>query len=361
MINLDTYTVSRSQIMHNEGVWHEKENTIDSLREKFRTDLEAVAPDLRSNNLSQQYTTTLFEKLVHAGAETQDDIKTAGTIEYYRIGRDVLGPLAVSFVDNVLKQSEGNILFPARDATPLFYIAHTLIAQAPDRYPTSAHRLQNPVFNRKLWGVDDEQDPEQEVLKVTDPTVLKLLKQMGFGRDEPVTFIEIGCWGTMIDQLKQAMERAEMPEQSFSVHFLFTHLPEYISGYINKYGTDIPKATLETIADTWEAVPKPFKRPAKLVEIDGIIKASSAGSIVNSPFLKPWSHAVHEGVMDAAKDFLLQGKGVVVKDEILRLLKLSNQAKQGIFTGILPWHTETWSEGDIWKKNWKWGKIPPKT
>lgn len=332
---------------------------IKTLQKQFATDMEEVAPDLKSHSLAQRYADSLFNKLVSNGANTPEQLVRAGSQEFHYVGKHVLGPLAVSFVDTALKSSQGKAIFPARDATPFFHIAKTLKTLNPSAYPLETEDIQNPVFNRKLWGIEDEQDPENHVLSVTHPLVQKLLSQMGFFSDQPKSFIEVGCWGSMVDQLNQAMQHGDMPTEEYSVYFLYTHLPDNIYGFTNIHGSDVPESVLETVADTWEAFPKFFKRPTKLVEEDGVVKGSLDGKLVASPFLPTWSLAALRGVVDAASDFVTQGKVISPHDEILKLWELSYKAQSGEFTGVLPGHTETWSEGEAWKANWKWGKTPP--
>jgi hypothetical protein len=86
---------------------------------------------------------------------------------------------------------------------------------------------------------------------------------------------------------------------------------------------------------------------------------SLEGKIINSPFLYKWTHAALQGVNDAAKEFAKNEEDINPNTEIKRLLRLSEQAKTGEFTGMLPEHTETWSDGSKWKEDWRWGKIPP--
>lgn len=335
------------------------ESDIKLLRDQFAADMGEVAPDLHSFGLAEHYAHSLFAKLGQDGATTLDQLVAGGADEFHRVGRDVLGPLAVSFVDTVLQDTSGKAVFPARDATPFFHIAKTLTTLNPTRYGVHVEDIQNPVFNRKMWGVEDEQDSENNILQVTDPKVRMLLSQMGFGSDLPKSFVEVGCWGSMIDQLYQAMERGEMPQEDFSVYFLYTHLPEKIYGFTNIHGEGVDGGVLETIADSWEAFPKFFKRPTQLVEDGGIIKASLEGKLIDSPFLPTWSFAALQGVVDAAIHYIESGQEIIPEDEILRLRDLAKIAQSGEFTGVLPGHTETWSEGDTWKRDWRWGKISP--
>lgn len=332
---------------------------IESVRDSFAQDLEDVAPDLKSHGLAREYTESLFRELTSNEVSTNEELILSGMNRFYSVGRDVLGPLAVGFVDNALKSSQGSVVFPARDATPFYYIAKTLTTLAPGRYPVSADDIHNSVFNRKLWGIEDEQDPESEVLPVTHPTVQKLLRQMGFGSGEPVTFIEVGCWGSMVDQLNEAVEQGKMPKQEYGVQFLYTHQPDNIYGYTNLNSEGIPESVLETIADTWEAFPKIFRRPTRLIEDKGIVKADANGKVVSSEYMSAWQLAALQGVVDAAIDFIDQDIIINPRDEIMRLWELSNESQSGVFTGVLPGHTETWSEGADWMAKWRWGKVLP--
>ena len=320
----------------------------------FTSDLEAVAPDLKSKGLAHKYSTSLFNKLNARGTSSIKELRELGSEEYFQIGRRVLGPLAVSFVHTALKHSDGIVIFPARDATPLYCIAKTLTQLNPTSYQVPSKNILNPVFNRKLWGVEDEQDLENNVLPLTHPLVQRLLSQLGFGTPLAKNFIEIGCWGTMVDQLKRTM-----PNEHYSVRFLFSHMPDKIYGFINSHGRNIPNSLLETFADTWEAFPKFYKRPTVLLEQDENIVASLDGKLVHSPFLQVWTNAALRGVIAAAEDFINSGEQINVYDELIKLGDLSEKARSGTFTGVLPEHTETWSEGPQWIANWPWGKIPP--
>lgn len=359
LLNLDEVALSKPHLSL-EGLPSsiKKEELLDVeqitiLKNQYIDHLCQIAPDLKSYNLGQKYADGLFSKLIAARPSHIEDLIAVGSDEFYTVGRNVLGKLAVGFVDEVLKQTDGMAIFPARDATPFFYIAKTLKLLNPHAYPVALENIVNPVFNRKLWGIEDEQDPESEVLPISHPIIQKLLSQLGFGSSIPKYFVEVGCWGSMIDQLKR-----QMPHEQYSVYFLFTHLPEYIYGYTNRYGQNLPEEVLETIADTWEAFPKFFKRPTKLIEQHGIVIASLEDKILDSPVLQAWTYAALQGVMDAAKDFITDNK-VNPYEEMLKLWALSEKSKMGEFTGVLPGHTETWTEGKEWKANWQWGKIPP--
>ena len=340
-----------------------QETAVQKYAPKFASALEEVAPDLKSYGLAKAYSNALFgaiiDKLENGSNSSKYEIMACGMGMFYTFGKDVIGPLAVKFVDTALKDCSGIVVFPARDATPFWHIAKTLVAQKPEAYAVAPHNLLNPAFNRKMWGIDDEQDSKDKPLSISDPLVMKLLEQMGFASDSEVSFVEVGCWGSMIHQLKDAMAKGQLPHKEFKSYFFYTHLPEYIYGYTNIHGGQLPDGVLETIADTWEAFPKCSKRATKLVEENSIVTASLEGTQVDPVFLGPWTVAALHGVVDAAHAYVVNDAEINPVAELHKLLRHVEMAKHGVFTGMLPDHTETWSEGESWKEDWRWGKIPP--
>lgn len=339
-------------------IHHLTQYEIDTLRTQFANDMVLAAPDLGTHNLADEFAVSLFKSFEVNDEVTLRDIVEKGKEQFYQVGWDTLGPIAVSFVNAVLKESGGGyIVFPARDATPFYHIAMTLTEQNPELYPDNL-KLCNPVFNRKTWGVDDEQDVNDPVTEVSDPLVQQLLGQVGLRSGEPVTFVEVGAWGSMVNSMKDAMEHGTMPKKDFNVYFLFTHMPEYIYGYINKHAGNVGLGSLEAISDSFETLPKYFMRPTELVEKNGLVEASLEGKIINSPLLYEWCQSTLAGFIDAAKGFA-GSESDSPESHIAKLKELSKVAQRGYFNGMLPKHTETWSEGEQWKLNWKWGKTLP--
>ncbi|HSX36333.1 MAG TPA: hypothetical protein VLH84_05370 [Patescibacteria group bacterium] len=336
---------------------------LSGLQTDFALDMAKAAPDLNSKDLAARFAQSLFDKLTQDGANDTESLITKGAQAFYAVGREAIGPLAVSFVDAVLQDCPGGtVIFPARDATPFYHIAQKLITLGGQKYPVQADDLHNPVFNRQLWGVDDEQDEAGSTSEIQDPLVQRLLVELGFTSSRPISFVEVGAWGTMVDSLKSAMQAGTMAEQPFSVYFLYSHMPDNIYGFLNAHCPNSTNGELETIADSFEALPKTFMRPTKLrVTNAGHIEPDLTGKIIPSPFLQPWSDAIRAGFVDAANDYVLGGQLMDVPAEIVRLGNLSVLAASGDFTGILPDHTETWSGGEAWKQNWKWGKTLPLT
>jgi hypothetical protein len=323
---------------------------------KFADDIAQVSPDLRSKGLAFSQSAALIEKLWKKGARTQTEMVIAGQKEWQRIGKEVLGPLMVCFVDQALHNipTGGVAIFPARDATPFYHIAKTLQQLYPLSYPV---KTLNPVFNRKLWGVEDEQDPENGVSSINDPIVQKFLAQMGFGIHKHISFIEVGAYGTMVRALKEA------GYNDFGVQFFFSQVP-FIPGFINgiSQGLQLPEGSEETIADSLEGLPKPYKRPTKLMTLqDGSVDVSWEGKKVDSPFLDAWQQALFTGFQEATVDYVVYKQDMgerfdplaFAQQELVKLFQLSQYAAgTGEFTGVLTTHTESWSEKQAWIAQW---------
>lgn len=209
----------------------DKSKWISQISEKYKNDLEIAAPDLKSEGLSGHYANTLLKKLGKDASSINELVET-GKKEFYQLGKHVYGPLAVSFVDDVLKNAgeDDIIMFPARDATPFYEVAKALKEANPEAYKVKLSNLQNPVLNRKIWGVEDEQESENGVLGLKSGLVEKYMHQIGFGSGKNIIIAEVGAWGTMIDALKK-----DKAEEKYSVYFFFTHMPDKIFGYLNNH------------------------------------------------------------------------------------------------------------------------------
>jgi hypothetical protein len=149
-----------------------------------------------------------------------------------------------------------------------------------------------------------------------------------------------------------------MPEQKFELWFMFSHMPEYIYGFLNEHAPNVEEKYFEMINDTAEAVPKSYVRPENLVEREGVVVADLTGKIIDSPYTKIWSWAVNQGAYDAGVRFA-RGERVDIEEHVQNIIKLSELSAQGKWTGVLPRNTLTWTEGENWRANWKWGKISP--
>lgn len=328
----------------------------------FMSALEAIAPDLKldhenvdSKHLSFLYAESFINKITSEyDPQNLGEFKKAAIEEYHNLGREVFGPIAAHYVDTTLSQCdpEGRTIFLARDATPFYRVAKTFQRLDPKTYP---HNLEESYLNRKLCGIEDEQE-KGDLSNFDDSTVAQYVEQHGFAEKQPINLVEVGAWGTIIQKLKIKYPQADM--QAF---FFYTHIPQYIYGYSNlTAGETVPPYDLEAIADSWEAFPKAITRPTRLLKQNDRIAVDFAGTDTTAvyPFLADFTKASLSGIEDAAVDFIY-GKKINPQDELVRLAKLSHAARDYAFTGILPQSTPLWSGGEDHVKNWSVGKIPP--
>ena len=316
----------------------------------------SVASDLGTLDLAKGHIERLFNYIEQNYGHSQKDILEGGAKEFYKVTRFVLGPIWTAYVDDVLKRSDGNgvYLFAARDATPIYWSAEGVISSSfHHNYNIDNSNFVHVDWNRWFMGQEDETDDHRRPLPFDHPLMKTFYEQMGFGSDKTVKIIEPGAWGSAANALKTVM-----PNQKFELYFLFSHMPEYIYGFLNQNAPGMDDKIFEMINDTAEAVPKPYLRPESLAVHDNIVVADLEGKIINSPYMKVWSWAVNQAAYDAGLDFA-RGERINVKEHVEAIAELSAFSRQGKWTGVLPRNTMTWTEGENWRKNWKWGKVPP--
>lgn len=330
---------------------------IELIRDLISADFEAVASDLKTFDLAKGHAVRLITHLVNQGAAIEQDILTEGAKEFYKVAKNVLAPLWVAYVHEVFSTGEGkeSYLFAARDATPMFWAARGLLASQPDHsYNLVDSQLVHADWNRWFMGQEDETEDGMKPLSMNHPMLARFYNQLGFGNGKLVKIVEPGAWGSAANALKQAF-----PDQPFELWFMFSHMPERIYGFLNTHASNIDPVHFEMISDTAEAIPKAYVRPTELITNgNGEVVADLSGKVLKSPFMRLWSWAANQGAFDAGKDFD-HTTHIDVIQQVAAIIQLSSQSKQGIWTGVLPRNTLTWTEGDNWKNNWRWGKIPP--
>lgn len=336
---------------------------VDEIKSKLIDHFISVASDLGTVGsaggevtLAKGHLDRLFQKLVQTGASSEKEFLKGGAQEFYRISKYILGPLWTSYVDKVFSNGDGNgvYLFAARDATPIYWAAKGILSPSyTRRYPIDNSKLVHVDWNRWFMGQEDETDDGRKPLPFDHPSMKAFYKQMGFSNGQTVKIVEPGAWGSAANAL-----RTVMPEQKFELWFMFSHMPEYIYGFLNDSAPGIDDKDFEMISDTAEAVPKPYIRPESLAEHENTVVADLNGKIIESPYMKIWSWAVNQGAYDAGIHYA-RGEKVSVKQHMEGIIELSELSKRGLWTGVLPNNTMTWTSGENWRKNWKWGKIPP--
>jgi len=155
-----------------------------------------------------------------------------------------------------------------------------------------------------------------------------------------------------------------MPNQSFELWFLYSHMPNRIYGHLNEKAQGFNPKLFEIINDTGEALPKSYQRPDRLTFVDqengnDKVVADITDKTLNSIPMNVWTRAVNQGAYDAGARFAISGQNPNLADHVRFIEDLREKSMQGEWTGILPHNTLTWTEGENWVKNWPWGKILP--
>lgn len=329
---------------------------VEMLKAGLVRDFVLVASDLGTFDLAKGHLERLFNHMQVGGGKTERDFLVKGATEFYKVARNVLGPLWARYVDMIFTKGNGNgtYLFAARDATPIYWAAEGLLSPQYRRaYPIEGSNLVHVDLNRWFMGQEDETDDGRKPLPLTHPLMRRFYEQMGFSNGGTVKIIEAGAWGSVANAL-----RTMMPEQAFELYFLFSHMPEYIWGFLNENASQSPEKVFEMINDTIEAVPKAYRRPETLIQQRGKVVADLTDKILESPLIKVWSWAVNQGAYDAGIDFA-RGKRVNIQRHVNWIQGLSEKSREGKWTGVLPRNTMTWTEGEKWRRNWPWGRIPP--
>jgi len=327
---------------------------VESIKKQLVSEFEAVATDLTTNDLAKNHVDSLMKKLIGDGAKTEYDLLIGGSKEFFNVSENVLGPVWASYVNEVLKSGKGGevYLFAARDATPMYYVAEGLVSRS-NGYKLDGSGMVHVDWNRWFMGQEDETDGSRKSLPLTHPHMKAFYEQMGFGNGKLIKIVEPGAWGSAANALK-----TRMPDQNFELWFMFSHMPDNIYGFLNNHANGVDPCVFEMINDSAEAVPKSYVRPETFVEQNGLIMPDIGQKVVKSTYMQVWTKATLMGSYAAGIDFSL-GKRVNVKMHVENLQELSDDAKQGKWTGMLPDHTMTWTEGEEWVRKWKWGKIPP--
>jgi hypothetical protein len=252
------------------------------------------------------------------------NIHTARRV-YFEIGLQ-WAPVILAWRDWVLKKAFGRPVLVMRDAKPLSAV------------PIS-EGWQRVWLNRKICGVSDEISGDAE--QPMNPSLNAYIRQCGL---EPgFTFVDSGCWGTLIKEFccRLGME--------FQPLFFFSHNPN-IPGFLNELGVDDEGA--EILNDSLECCfPNMVERPTDFIwnmehRIAPDLKATDE---LSAAVGREVLNGVGRGAMNGYKS---------IKEAVSRLLDKSSFARRGKFTGILPKNSPTWSCGAeflvTWPKNLHW-------
>jgi hypothetical protein len=314
-------------------------------------DMEAQFARELTPELAQVYIGSL-KNHIGSAHESYESFVKQGCEVHKKLGKEVYGPVIIGFLQWAQEKlsthdiDHGPVHFALRDAWPFYSAAHVLWDGSNTFHPVGTY------LNRPLLGIEDEIDPEKSI---ANGHVAQYLNQSGIkDGGDPVALIDSGAWGTVVQTMKQTY----LPHTEFYPIFWYSHNP-HIAGFLNemlpKIGLDVEFG--EVLNDSMECVfPQQYKRPT-------VFNSSASGHRLAlekaDPLSVVWGQAALEGVVEAAHVY----KGVQIPTyEILaglhRLSLLSQEAKMGIWTGVLPDHTPTWSKGEEFLAAWPKNLLP---
>ena len=236
---------------------------------------------------------------------------------FYELGR-AWGPLVGYWAEWVQRKScYEAVALILRDAKPLGALSVT----------EGWKRL---YLNRANCGIADELSGGA---LQTHPLLEKYLAQSGCS--DPFTFVDSGCYGSIVLELHRR-------GLVFQPLFFFSKNPS-IPGFLNEIGVGQAEGTI--LNDSFEcAFPNTHQRPSSFAEKDGIVSvdllpADKLSGVFGSAALK--------GIRDS--EGISCGSAM---EEVQKLLRLSQDAKRGFFTGILPHESPEWSRKDEFLRSW---------
>lgn len=262
--------------------------------------------------------------------------------------------LADRFVQSLIRESSGDIDVATRlysevgMAWSAILVAWRdwIIARAKHQQPMLVMRDAKPLavigisekwpriwLNRENCGIEDEISGSATS---ASPLLSAYLSQNGLNK--PFTFVDTGCWGTIVKDLHLRLG------MRFQPLYFFSHNPA-IPGFLNEIGVD--EKIGEVLNDSLECCfPNLTARPGNFIKTgDGTI----APELVSTdPLSRRFGRSALAGVRVGSRNIT----SVDPLGAVERLIELSEKAWDGSFTGMLPWSSPTWSHGEGFLMTW---------
>ncbi len=189
-------------------------------------------------------------------------------------------------------------------------------------------------LNRLNCGIEDELSNHASTYE--DSLLSKYIEQEGL--NDPFTFIDSGCWGTIVKDLHSKFKL------QFQPLFFFSHNP-YIPGFLNDIGINDKEG--EILNDSLECCFLNFHERPSVFKKDSMGKISPEIQLIQNPVAKICAQSALEGIKEGNES----NKKLSANEAIEILLNLSHKAREE-FTGLLHTHSPTWSKGEAFIESW---------
>jgi len=305
---------------------------------------EIFGKDLGSE-LGSSFVNSFYQQLYQSNPNpSPEEVEASGANIFQSLARNTYGPLLCYFTDWMLKGysksgKNGKVLFLARDSIPLFNIAKILIKNR-DYQPLTSSNLGLIYYTRSLAGEADEIAGINQ--RNVNGKVSKYLMQEGLNQD--ALLVDMGMYGSLYCKGSGLFwDRKINP----ALVFFYSKNPN-ILGFLNLvFGdykgnmTQRQKDLSNILVDGTECVnPQKYWSPGELIESDS--KMIPELIEIKDQLVQRWHQASIKGYQEAAEKYI-HNRSIDLHGELEKLQKLSDLAKQGIWTGVLPHITPEWS------------------
>lgn len=322
--------------------------------EEIKKDIKNIFSVDMTPDISDNFVEGLFNSIsIDENQSIETQVKKNIGEKYYELSKDIYGPLIVKFTDWVLTSysqmnKKGNVIFLARDAIPFYHIAHKLIEEK-NYYNISKENIKKIFYTRKLVGDSDEIAGFKHK-KTSKEKIIQYLKQEGVNQDS--IMVDMGVYGSLYN--KGSQEYWKMEDRP-NIVFLYSKNPN-ILGFLNNFWTksespltNKQKNLANIILDSGECVnPQKYWSPGEFIEQSNIIQPKL--EIIENEYIQNWFKKSIEGYV-AATEIYLKNPQINIDYELKKIEDLSNIAKKGVWTGVLPYSTPEWSLKDLFLNN----------
>ena len=311
--------VSWDRVTYHKIVNHSQQTNHELIRVsdyEFETIAElekTLVPELGAD-LSKDVALSLKHRVTDGSGDSLEDV-------FFNLGVE-WAPVLICWRDWIMRYARYNPVLMMRDAIPLKVIP-------------VASSWKEAWVNRLNCGIEDELSLDRSGMMAD--LAWEYIAQEGL--NHPFTFVDGGAWGTIVQKLHELGLK-------FQPLFFYSHNPN-IKGFLNDLGLD--KKQGELLNDSLEcSFPKLFHRPASFIRNEmGMVSPQLAHTEEGVARL---GRASLRGVEKRAASIKHSGDPMIAVKYLLELSELARNS--GLFTGILPRNSPTWSGGKKFLDGW---------